>query len=508
MEYKDYHKALKPEKPPDIPFELVYSCPEELPEGLEAFIREHIIRNDKTIVYKKGNIRGICSQCGKVKASGEKFAQGKYVTCPGCGTTCYCTLENGSSWRSDYLDNIMAIQKGEDGAVWFRQWHIDRDYTAEYRDLKSWLSECARYVVKDGRSAMWTAYGKEYAWIGRRPEYKRAGWSLSARVYTYDNSFCFYPRFIEEATKGTCLEYADLRRYYERTSHMNRYDKNILLYACRFNRYPVYEFLNKRGYYTLLNEKICGRLGKSFASILNWQRKSLKECFKFPLRYLKCFEPHILDMNRVDFLNKYWNLFEPWAIPSVYAMNLRDSDVMNITKIIPLKKALKYVAKQDCDFTFYGDYISECMELELDLTDEQVLFPKNLISAHSRTSGMIDFKSNPELRKKFKIVSKKLRKYTYKDGHYIIRAAASPSELRVEGSALSHCVGGYAKSMSASECFIFFVRDIQHPNKSFYTLELRDKKIVQCRTKDNVSYEFNKEVYDFCQEWLKQKVLR
>lgn len=507
-EYKNYQKSLKPEKPPDIPFEFVYSCPEELPEGIEAFIWEHIIRNDRTLVYKKGNVRGTCSVCGKVKAACERFAQGKYVTCPGCGERVRCVLENSASWSADYLDNIIAIQKGADGAVWFREWHIERDYEARYENVASWLSECARYVVKDGKTAMWTAYGKEYCWIGRRYEYKRAGWSRSGRIYTYDNCYTFYPRFIEEATKGTCLEYADIRGYFEKTAHMNKYDKNVLMYALRFNRYPVYEFLNKRGYYTLLNEKICGRLGDKYKSILYWQRKSLKECFKFPLRYLQCFEPHILDMHRVDFLNKYWNLFEPSEIPAVYSMNLRDSDVKNNNNIIPLKKALKYVAKQDCDFSFYGDYISECMFLNLDLTDEHVLFPKNLVSAHARTSGMIEFKTNPELHKNFKIVSKKLRKYSFKDEHYLIRAAASPSELKVEGSALSHCVGGYAKRMSTSECYIFFVRDIQHPNKPFYTLELRDKKIIQCRTKGNVSYELNKDVYDFCQEWLNQKVLR
>ena len=40
-------------------------CPEALPEGLIDYIRREVLPEDKVIIYKKGNVHGTCSVCGR-----------------------------------------------------------------------------------------------------------------------------------------------------------------------------------------------------------------------------------------------------------------------------------------------------------------------------------------------------------------------------------------------------------------------------------------------------------
>ena len=62
-------------------------CPEALPEGMIDYIRRDVLPEDRVIIYKKGNVHGTCSVCGrKVHARGRRFVQGTRVNCPNCGT--------------------------------------------------------------------------------------------------------------------------------------------------------------------------------------------------------------------------------------------------------------------------------------------------------------------------------------------------------------------------------------------------------------------------------------
>ena len=61
----------------------------------------------------------------------------------------------------------------------------------------------------------------------------------------------------------------------------------------------------------------------------------------------------------------------------------------------------------------------------------------------------------------------------------------SGDEIRKEGEALHHCVGGYVESVAKGETNIFFVRKADHPEKSYFTMEWKNNKVVQCRGKSN-----------------------
>ena len=63
----------------------------------------------------------------------------------------------------------------------------------------------------------------------------------------------------------------------------------------------------------------------------------------------------------------------------------------------------------------------------------------------------------------------------------ILVVPQSGDEIRKEGEALHHCVGGYVDRVARGETNIFFIRKADHPEKSYFTMEWRNNKIIQCR---------------------------
>ena len=104
-------------------------CPEELPEGFIRWVRREVIDRDNTIIYKRGNTRGLCYSCGREVRG--KFTQYHLTTCPSCGAKVDCFLKDGAAWRAEFVDNVAAAQLGADGRTTFiRLWHLKRDPSA------------------------------------------------------------------------------------------------------------------------------------------------------------------------------------------------------------------------------------------------------------------------------------------------------------------------------------------------------------------------------------------
>jgi hypothetical protein len=129
----------------------------------------------------------------------------------------------------------------------------------------------------------------------------------------------------------------------------------------------------------------------------------------------------------------------------------------------------------------YKDYTSDCKKLNFNLNDESVLFPRDLYTAHQNTIKQIKYKKNEQLNGKIKERVKDLKKYCFSYAGLMIRPAESAKELIDEGSALNHCVGGYAKNYADGLTGIFFIRKISEPERPYFTMELHENRIRQTR---------------------------
>lgn len=496
-------------------------CPEALPKGLIDYIRREVLPKDRVIIYKRGNVNGICTVCGtQVRAMGRRFTQSAYATCPNCGARVSCVLEDGCSFAANYIENIVAVQKGTDGkTVFFRQWLLRRDHTARWEHIEDFLQETVRYAIRGAKTAKWQKEGK-WNYYMKTERYELDEWTRWSDNRIYDGSYFFYPTGIEEALSGTAMQYADLEGYLEERGH----NKNPIYFLEYHARYPVIEFLWKAGYRNIVHNRIFGMDRENRNAIL-WERKKLKECFKFPLRILKLMPPEEWKLDDVQRANYLWKNYGERITDAEMRMALQSrTDVQNLTGAMPyagIGKILKYIQKQTekrkeekghTTYTLegiiraYRDYLRECEQLHFDLHDREILFPKDLVAAHDRTMEQVEFEKNKADQEKFQKAVEKLEKFAWSEGDFFIRPAREQMELTAEGKALHHCVGGYIRDMAEGETAIFFLRKVSEPDKPFYTLELQKKRVIQCRTEHNASYDRNPDVKNFVDMWMEKVV--
>ena len=497
-------------------------CPEALPEGMIDYIRREVLPKDRVIIYKKGNVNGICTVCGtQVRAMGRRFTQSAYATCPNCGARVSCVLEDGCAFAANYIENIVAAQKGTDGeTVFFRQWLLHRDNSARWEHIEDFLQETVRYAIRGNKTAKWQKQGKDSYYM-RTERYELDEWTRWQDNRIYDGSYFFYPGGIEEALSGTAMQYADLEGYLEERGH----NRNPIYFLEYHAKYPVIEFLWKAGYRNIVHNRIFG-MDKENRNAILWERKKLKECFKFPLRILKLMPPEEWSLNDIQRVNDLWERYggkitdteiqlvlqskvdiQLWSGATPYANAGRILKyIKNQTDKREEKNPDRRIISQNDTARVYRDYLQECEQLRIDLQDKEILFPKDLTAAHNRTMEQVKFEKNKADQEKFQKAVEKLEKFAWSEGEFFIRPAREQMELTAEGKALHHCVGGYIRRMAEGETAIFFLRKVSEPDKPFYTLELQKKRVIQCRTEHNASYDRNPDVKNFVDMWMEKVV--
>ena len=497
-------------------------CPEALPEGMIDYIRREVLPEDRVIIYKKGNVQGTCSVCGrKVHVIGRRFVQGARVNCPNCGARVSCVLEDGCAFAANYIENVVAVQKGTDGkTVFFRQWLLRRDHTARWEHIEDFLQETVRYAIRGAKTAKWQKQGK-WNYYMKTERYSLDDWTRWSDNRIYDGGYYFYTGGIETALQGTAMQYADLEGYLEEKRH----NRNPIYFLEYHAKYPVIEFLWKTGYRNIVHNRIFGMDRENRNAIL-WERKKLKECFRFPLRILKLMPPEEWSLNDIQRVNDLWERYGEKITDTEIRLVLESKVDIQLwsraTAYASVGKILKYIQKQtekrkeenpdrrnvskDESARIYRDYLRECEQLHFDLHDREILFPKDLTAAHNRTMEQVKFERNKADQEKFQKAVEKLEKFAWSEGEFFIRPAREQMELTAEGKALHHCVGGYIRDMAEEKTAIFFLRKANEPDKPFYTLELQKKRVIQCRTEHNASYDRNPDVKNFVDMWMEKVV--
>ena len=187
-----------------------------------------------------------------------------------------------------------------------------------------------------------------------------------------------------------------------------------------------------------------------------WHFKTLKLC-------------KIKDMALINFLANNLEIYE---------------DILKIKKIDILKLST-YLKDNKYDVTEYYDYICNAIELGYDLKNKQVLYPQNLMQVHDeiveKKYVILDKNCNQKIQK----LAHELETNIYEDVDYIIYPAGSVEDLIKEGRNQNNCLRLYIEKYSQNACQIYFMRQKKNLDKSFITIEVKNKKIIQAKLKNN-----------------------
>lgn len=121
----------------------------------------------------------------------------------------------------------------------------------------------------------------------------------------------------------------------------------------------------------------------------------------------------------------------------------------------------------------------------------------------SRYIGMEQMKKDNELYEK--IVEEYTESYTWENADYSVIVPKDLFSIKEEGAALNHCVGSYTHKVAEQKTIILFIRKNSKPEKSFFTMEVKEGKIVQCRGVGNC--DMPEDVRCFIHEYEKSVLL-
>ena len=367
-------------------------------------------------------------------------------------------------------------------------------------------------------------------WIRR----KTIGYGLATEWENF--GFAEYADYdaLNRIIKTSAWKYCGKDEYYT-SENQPRYACEIEKYLDLYSRFPQIEYLIKSGLANIVKAKLNGDTTKP---AVFWRKcKNPKDMLRVKLSKEErkwIFELHQtgkdVSVNALNILTiqqqlkRRCTLSDAIAVESCYW--LLHGNILNDLRFMDLHSLVAYCSRQlakarekDRDNPWknvnvgticrdYIDYYEEIKRLGYDLNDRTYIRPRDLYEAHRHTSELLRIRHEAKMKamrqKELELQKaglakyvKNLQSYIFTDGTYLIRPLRTVDEFIREGSVNHNCVGTYITRCAQGHTAIMAIRKIDDPDTVFYTMEIQDNKIMQCRTKNNVPVAQGTAIDDF-----------
>jgi hypothetical protein len=471
-------------------------------------------------IHREGKQQyGYCTHCKMTfKTSGALRHNMKKVICPSCLSD--CKVKSTGMGRGAMIDEVYFVyyEKSiiDPNVIVARGFYAVRDYRDDYTKVQTKFAIQAFYVFEPGNGAVmfrreWIYYRRDWA------AFNFGKFIKSAKIFTLFNvnHNAWIPneysrKSIKMTVKDTTFKYSTWENYNI---------KDMTEFFGLYSFYPCVEYLTKLGMTDLVRDKL---IGEATYGAINWRGKTLLKVLRLTKQEFNEIKKQNIYVS-FDFLKILQaSKKNNWGLSIGDARRAADDfgnyyfDIIkDLSVYAPVKKILKYITDQKKhDSRYYDkrnvvpdfrDYVEKCIQLNMDSTNERVLFPKSLHEAHKKAMIRIKLKNNKKFDKQIKDRVAGLNKrfyFEYKD--LLIRPAANYKEFIAEGNDLLHCVADYAGRHAMEKTTILFIRKISEPQKSFYTVEIANQMVVQVKGFDNCPPA--KDVFEFMQAFQAAKL--
>ena len=311
---------------------------------------------------------------------------------------------------------------------------------------------------------------------------------------------------------GTVLENAKLKEYCRATEKTWNMPVSYLREYCR---HQAVENLVTAGFGKLVCRYLRDGSWEKYKGAIDWKEKQPAKMLRVNRRELRMLGPE-LDLDGLTEYQRSRDAMgrplkaEEWA--DIKAMGVHGYDNQIYTAFgTDLLRAARYLKRQqmknrNVSYRELRDYWKFLKRLGSDPEDPQLRWPKDLTAAHNRAADQVQQMKDNQKAEAFRRVWERLAPLCWEADGLCIRPAASAGELRQEGKALHHCVGGYADQHLRGES-IFFVRRADAPDTPYFTLQLDTERglVMQNRGLHNCARTL--EVRAFEARWLAEVVL-
>lgn len=351
---------------------------------------------------------------------------------------------------------------------------------------------------------------------GYRPVFDR--WKYN---FTADMSGVLYQRNLSDTLKDTPWAYSQLEAFSSIASF-----SGVATFLSAYIKRPKIEHLIKMKLYRLVSGIIYGGYSYSALQAINFNGENMRAILGIDRPYF----PLLRELNpSIDQLHLIRQLLQADHKPSTeqikwfIASKISNADAAKeLLAHMSVHKLQRYVEQQFAPedeaalkrvdyykintlITDYHDYLCMCKELQYDVKNSFILFPRELKAAHDSVAKTLKDKRTAEHEKTIAgSFDEWQKRYQYQSKELMMIPPHSAKEIVDEGAALHHCVRLYVKNVAEKKSVILFVRSVDEPDKSLCTVEVKDGQVTQARGFDNE--EPPAQITAFIEQW-KQRVL-
>lgn len=443
--------------------------------------------------YEYGKRTGLCTCCGKNYELKEQPKYGKEGICPGCKRKVQYRTYKKKGRIHDW-EYAALIQKISGGYVlrFFVLNQLIEQGTRSYGGM----SEKIRITYNEqwNRQAIYSYHRYK---MTNKIRWCNGYEYLSAYGGRKEEERCrLYPRNLRKILKGSKLEYSGMPEF-ARTG-IEFYQQDFIDKA---KEYAGIEKLIKAEFYNLTNS--CISYGSR--TPIDLYQKRVKKVLGLTGEYYNLIrdkdptwrEYEVTEQCQDVGIRATWEQIQRMAqYARNFAIYMRHSTPHKMLKYIEGLKSEGPCAMRNQEVNDYHDYLQLAAGLGYNLDDDWILYPKNLKERHDQLTEEqnerkvelekeADDKKDRKLKRTIK--RKGWTRYEMETEELLIRLPECAHEIRKEGNAQHHCVATYMDRMVAGETCILFIRKKEEPDKSYYTVEVRDNEVIQVRGKYNAA---------------------
>ena len=496
-----------------------------LPRDLKGFIHREVMPQYIFYDYqRKAPGHAYCTACRHE----VRIAAAKHNTsglCPRCKKkiTFKCRGRRG---RIFDRETVQVLQKAEGNGLVLRIIKVYRSFADSDIPNHFEIWENARQFITLSSSGQCSvdAYYYHYKagydltpWCnGYRPVFDR--WKYN---FTADMSGVLYQRNLSDTLKDTPWVYSQLEAFSGIASF-----SGVATFLSAYIKRPKIEHLIKMKLYRLVSGIIYGGYSYSALQAINFNGENMRAILGIDRPYF----PLLRELNpSIDQLHLIRQLLQADHKPSTeqikwfIASKISNADAAKeLLAHMSVHKLQRYVEQQFAPedeaalkrvdyykmntlITDYHDYLCMCKELQYDVKNSFILFPRELKAAHDSVAKTLKDKRTAEQEKAIAgSFDEWQKRYQYQSKELMMIPPHSAKEIVDEGAALHHCVRLYVKNVAEKKSVILFVRSVDEPDKSLCTVEVKDGQVTQARGFDNA--EPPAQITAFIEQW-KQRVL-
>lgn len=471
-----------------------------LPAGYKRWVENELFKEETFLAFNNKTRYAHCAACDTEYEIPKKtsYKHDSVGECPVCGAKVRFVRESVGKYR-ETIKWALVIQRGNEDVL-LRYIRNIKKYSEGYKTHEIEVQETLRTISGEKGNKEF-----QYCWmIGGWLPYRDSQWTFYNRPNIYDlpkdGVHVYGTKNISRTLSKTWAKYSGLHEFVEHKGNFHDRPYYTEWYLNDYRTRPQIEKLAKVGFLSLID----ATHDWHFRDFKLHDGDTLREVLDINRHQLKLLH-HAGDPTYQEY--KLAKMMDNMPVEIFDYIRANGSLLSNRGDLFEMADSIGslvgYFRKHNIQYADYRDYMRWLKGLDYPL-DKYYRYPADFRSAHDRLHAEWQAELDRQEAERNSVFDAKMQKRLqdfkgYKADGLFVSMPSSVAELKAEGKTLHHCVGTYAERVANGDTSIYFIRKEEEPETPYFTLEIKNGTVIQCRgySNCNANDAVNRFVNDF-----------